>query len=184
MRVSELLYGQRYPRAQKEGEKGGDKWQDTGGHSTFEERKEMEQEANHLNEPEVAYESLGNKSALKLIDLVTEGIDYSSFSTIVNMYPFTLAEWCQFLNMPERTLQRYKRDQRKFDVLISEKILLLTMFFKYGASVFSDKQHFQGWLSSPNLALGNRTPKSLLSTDIGVGLVKDVIGRLEHGVYS
>ncbi len=33
-------------------------------------------------------------------------------------------------------------------------------------------------------ALGNKTPVSLLVSTAGVDMVDDVIGRIEHGVYS
>ena len=40
------------------------------------------------------------------------------------------------------------------------------------------------WLSSPQRALGGSTPLSLARTEVGAGLVEDLIGRLEHGVFS
>ena len=40
------------------------------------------------------------------------------------------------------------------------------------------------WLSSPQRALGGSKPLSLAGTEVGTGLVEDLIGRLEHGVFS
>ena len=136
------------------------------------------------SEPEISYGSISNGNAFKLIDIVLEGIDYRSFNKIVDKHPFTVAEWCQFLGVSDRTLQRYKRDKKSFDPTTSEKILKLTMLFKYGEEVFEDRDNFHEWLSTPIVALGGKEPKFLFRTDIGIGLVKDVIGRIEHGVYS
>lgn len=40
------------------------------------------------------------------------------------------------------------------------------------------------WLHQPNPVLGHRTPLSLLDTDNGARKVEEVLGRIEHGVYS
>ncbi|HEY3674440.1 MAG TPA: antitoxin Xre-like helix-turn-helix domain-containing protein [Candidatus Tumulicola sp.] len=40
------------------------------------------------------------------------------------------------------------------------------------------------WLRRSNLALGNRVPLDLLGSDSGVRQVEQVIGRIEHGVFS
>lgn len=42
----------------------------------------------------------------------------------------------------------------------------------------------KAWLSSPNRALGGRRPDELLDTDIGAEEVKNLLGRIEHGVFS
>lgn len=139
---------------------------------------------NILSEPEITYQSMSDGNAYRLIDMVQKGIDYKSFAGIVDKHPFSAAEWCQFLNLSERTLLRYKNDRKTFDSVTSEKILKLTMLFKYGEQVFGNKEKFHGWLFAPIMALNGHTPVSLLSTDIGLGLVHDVIGRIEHGVYS
>lgn len=40
------------------------------------------------------------------------------------------------------------------------------------------------WLNTPNVALGGEVPAHLLNTPEGLRLVRDVVGRIEHGVYS
>jgi len=42
----------------------------------------------------------------------------------------------------------------------------------------------RSWLGLENRALGGATPLSLLDTDIGAQAVRDVLGRIEYGVYS
>ena len=42
----------------------------------------------------------------------------------------------------------------------------------------------RAWLSTPNRALARRTPWALTKTEKGARMVADLIGRLEHGVYS
>jgi putative toxin-antitoxin system antitoxin component (TIGR02293 family) len=40
------------------------------------------------------------------------------------------------------------------------------------------------WLREPNVALGNRIPLAMLGTDVGTRQVEQIIGRIEHGVFS
>ena len=40
------------------------------------------------------------------------------------------------------------------------------------------------WLREPNAALGSRVPLEMLGTDAGARQVEQVIGRIEHGVFS
>ena len=47
-----------------------------------------------------------------------------------------------------------------------------------------DKSLALQWLSQPNPALGQRSPLDMAATATGACEVKDLIGRLEHGVFS
>ena len=40
------------------------------------------------------------------------------------------------------------------------------------------------WLRKPNMALGDRIPLGMLGTDAGARQVEQIIGRIEHGVFS
>jgi putative toxin-antitoxin system antitoxin component (TIGR02293 family) len=58
------------------------------------------------------------------------------------------------------------------------------MLYEYGVDVFGEKANFDLWLNSKSIALGGRIPKDLLDTKFGVGMVKDELGRIEHGVLA
>ena len=40
------------------------------------------------------------------------------------------------------------------------------------------------WLEEPNRALGGASPLEMLDTDVGAEAVRDVLGRIEDGVFS
>lgn len=52
-----------------------------------------------------------------------------------------------------------------FGNIHSEKILQVTLLFKYWVDVFGDKKKFNTWLETDNLALGRIKPKSFLPKD-------------------
>ncbi len=76
-----------------------------------------------------------------------------------------------------------KKSTEKFDLYTSERILMLADLVGYGYRVFEDKASFNEWLKTPNTALSERTPLDLMDTMYGIGEVRNLIGRIEHGIY-
>ncbi|WP_098424094.1 antitoxin Xre/MbcA/ParS toxin-binding domain-containing protein [Marinobacter sp. LV10R520-4] len=46
-----------------------------------------------------------------------------------------------------------------------------------------DQKAAEHWLSTPVRGLGHRKPNDLIATKEGIQQVRDIIGRLEHGVF-
>ena len=141
-----------------------------------------------VEEPSVAYERAYNLSSsqgiLQIIQSVKNGFQYDFFIRLVEKIPFTLNEWSHFLHLSERTMQRYKKEEKTFDPIYSERIMEISMLYNYGIEVFGNNDHFDTWLQSKNIALGGFIPKELLDTTFGITLVKDELTRIEHGVLS
>ena len=137
-----------------------------------------------LSEPMITYGAIDDNNILSLIDAVRNGISFSFFNSLVRSSPFSLPEWSSFLHLSERTLQRYKKEKKNFGPVYSEKILEITMLYKYGKDIFGDEKNFHAWLDSSNVALGNSSPKQLLDNNFGIEMVKDELGRIEHGVLA
>jgi putative toxin-antitoxin system antitoxin component (TIGR02293 family) len=124
------------------------------------------------------------RNILNLIAAVRQGISYSFFSSLVKESPFSLSEWSGFLHLSDRTMQRYKSEKKTFDPVYSEKILEITLLYKRGAEVFGNMDTFAIWLDTKSVALGGIVPKNLLDTSFGIGLLKDELTRIEHGVLA
>jgi putative toxin-antitoxin system antitoxin component (TIGR02293 family) len=86
--------------------------------------------------------------------------------------------------LSERTIQRYKVENRTFDPLQSEKIIEIALFYNKGVEVFGTSVQFNSWLETNNLALGNIKPKMLLDNTFGISMLKDELIRIEHGVLA
>lgn len=132
----------------------------------------------------LSYSSIDDKGVLNLIQASRTGVAYSLFSNIVANSPFTLKEWSNFIHVSERTMQRYTKEKKVFDPIQSEKILEIALVYKFGVGVFGDKENFDSWLNTINIALDKIKPKSLLDTTFGIGLLKDELGRIAHGVLA
>ena len=47
-----------------------------------------------------------------------------------------------------------------------------------------DVEAARAWFATPAPALGDRTPLDVSTTEIGAREVENLIGRLEHGVFT
>jgi putative toxin-antitoxin system antitoxin component (TIGR02293 family) len=131
-----------------------------------------------------SYNSVDDNNALAIIKMVRSGISFNYFTKLVRSTPFSLAEWAKYLQVSERTIQRNQKASKSFPPVQSEKIVDLAMLYKYGVEVFGNKNNFDTWLSSKSVVLGGRIPKDLLDTKFGVDMVKNELGRIEHGVLA
>jgi putative toxin-antitoxin system antitoxin component (TIGR02293 family) len=137
-----------------------------------------------ISESQISFSSLDDKDIYSLIEMVRQGIKFSNFTSLVGKSPFNLSEWSNLLHLSERTMQRYKKEKTTFGNIHSEKILQLTLLIKYGTEVFGNKEQFNTWLETDNVALGKIKPKDLLDNSFGIAMIKDELTRIEHGVLA
>lgn len=89
----------------------------------------------------------------------------------------------KFIRLSVKTLQRQRANGNPLGPDAAEKIVELAELFAMGRSTFGDTERFLGWLRSPNLALGDATPESLVFDAMGRRLLKEEIARIEFGVW-
>jgi|GEM_PF-3281928 len=56
--------------------------------------------------------------------------------------------------------------------------------FALAIKVFENEESAWKWFHRSQMALGNRRPIDMMSTAAEAQVVEDVLGRIEHGVYS
>jgi len=140
--------------------------------------------ADELLGQDLSFNIVDDKDSLFLIKTVREGIAYSFFDKMLKAIPFSVEEWSRYLNLPERTLQRYRKEKKPFQANFAERILEIRLLYKYGSAIFEDNKNFDIWLNTKSPALGAGRPKELLDTTFGINLVKDELTRIEHGVLA
>lgn len=66
----------------------------------------------------------------------------------------------------------------------SEIVTRLSTVIHYAVKVLEDEAHASRWLKAERSILGGVTPLSLTTTDEGMTQVVQLLGRIEHGVFS
>ncbi len=132
----------------------------------------------------LTFRSLDNNDVFQLIDATREGVGYKIFDEFSITYPLSPNTWSRILNMSERTIQRYKREKKKFDSIHTERLLLIMLLFNKGSDVFGSTRNFLAWINSRNIALGGVKPIDLLDNSFGINMVKDELIKIEHGILA
>jgi len=143
-------------------------------------------------EPAAAYQKI--EKTLKVVDKIGDdrflmemsikGIPFATFEKATATLPFSLQDWADYLNMPIRTLYRYKQESRVFKDHYAERILGIIRLVKEGAIFFDELEHFYEWLNIPNPALSSRRPKEFLLSSFGIQILTDLIGQMKHGIFA
>ncbi len=136
-----------------------------------------------IEEPAVAYSASNGATELQLIKMARKGIAKKALKRIAELSNLSVSELSKLLPVSLRTIQRYSDDDL-LDRAVSEHALQIAEVLSHGTRVFSSLESFQRWLHTPSVALDHQTPVSFFDTGFGTRMVSDLLGRIEHGVYS
>ncbi len=123
-------------------------------------------------------------SALDLLSLSEAGLPVSSVKSLQQKLQLSNLSMSRILGISESTLQRRYRSNIKLSELESQIIIQLAELWTQGIDTFGDETDFRDWLAQKNLALGDRIPLQLLASPLGREHVKEVLLRIEWGIYS
>jgi putative toxin-antitoxin system antitoxin component (TIGR02293 family) len=137
------------------------------------------------------FETLGGPRVLResqpglteLGERVRRGLPYTALEAVMERLGLTREQVAEALHLPERTLARRKKE-RRLHPDESDRLFRLARIAARAAEVLGSTEKASRWLQRPNRALGGRIPLALLDTDAGTREVEEILGRIEHGVFS
>jgi len=119
-----------------------------------------------------------------LLGRIAAGLPYHAVERLQAKSGLSLTDVARVTGIPLRTMSR-RRDSGRLKPAESERLLRLTFLFEQAVDLFEgDANAVRSWLETPNAALHGDTPLRLAETEIGAREVENLIGRLEHGVFS
>ena len=107
----------------------------------------------------------------------------SAISTLANKIDVPQKDVASWLHTTTRTIQRSIEANIPLGLDLSDRTAQLIRVYCRCRDLFRDDKKVSVWLKSPNYALGNVSPVSLLDTIPGMEIVLDELGRIEHGVF-
>ena len=88
------------------------------------------------------------------------------------------------LRLPDRTLAR-RRKAGRLASPESDRLLRLAQLFQQAVELWDgNTASAAAWFQGSCRALGGRTPLESAETEVGAAEVEQLLGRLEHGVFS
>jgi putative toxin-antitoxin system antitoxin component (TIGR02293 family) len=156
-------------------------------------RGNPDQEVSMVSEPAVAYGTdplslnatatpVTRLSLFQKMKMSETGISKKELEKLKNLFGLNYEQLAELLLVTKATLIN-KPPASKFNAAISERIISIWEIYSYGYAVFSEPR-FREWLFRKNRALDQKAPFEFLHSSFGREEVKDLIGRIEYGVYS
>lgn len=133
--------------------------------------------------------NINKKGIYNTLDLVEflqdEGLLAKTIKILEKSLALKTGDMARLLAVSPRTIERYKVDSRKkLSPHISARLVKIAIAKDRCEEVFEDSKICHEWLFSENVALGGRIPMELMMFDLGIDLVMNELGRIEHGVVS
>jgi putative toxin-antitoxin system antitoxin component (TIGR02293 family) len=115
---------------------------------------------------------------------IESGLPYATFIRLQQALALPLPAVAVVVQLPIRTLARRKAAGRLAPDE-SERVVRIAGVLAKAQNLFEgDRAAALAWLAAPNRALGDERPLDVARTEVGAREVEDLIGRLEHGVFS
>ena len=122
-------------------------------------------------------------NAVELHERTRMGLPYKAFDSVRAALRLTREEAATAIGLPERTLVRRKKEKR-FSAPESDKLLRLARLAALAVEILGTEEKASHWMKKINLALGSRSPFTLLDTDAGAKVVEDVLWQIAYGIVS
>lgn len=119
----------------------------------------------------------------KEIGRIDAGFSFRAVLNLQKALDVPMDKLASVLGMSRATLHRRKL-QGKIDKEESEKLARYQRLLKKAEDVLGDADSARKWLRHPQPGLGQAVPLEFARSEIGAREVENLLGRIEHGVYS
>jgi putative toxin-antitoxin system antitoxin component (TIGR02293 family) len=135
-----------------------------------------------LGGPAVIPQPVHNES--DLLRVASAGVPIKAVRHLQRHMRLSDREISEMLTIPESALARHEQTQSNLTRDEAEKAIQLSAVVAHGLDVFENEADFYHWLQLENPALGGERPQALLSSAPGREQVREVLGRIQWGIFS
>ncbi|MBC5816672.1 MAG: DUF2384 domain-containing protein [Candidatus Eremiobacteraeota bacterium] len=118
-----------------------------------------------------------------LLRIVRAGIPARVISELASNSASAILPLLSAIGMSPRTYDRRAAANESLKPIEANSVLRVARAVAFAKKALGDEGGIE-WLHEKNRALNLRRPIDLLDTEIGTRLVEQVLGRIEHGVFS
>ncbi len=118
-----------------------------------------------------------------LINTVLNGLPFSELVALRELLGLPLDQLAENLGISRATLHRRKLAGR-LEQGESDRVVRYARLVGKAVEVLGSVAQARQWLRFPQFGLGNATPLDYARTEIGAREVENLLGRIDHGVYS
>lgn len=122
-------------------------------------------------------------SDIDLISITRKGLPKSVVYSLCEVLDISMERLSDLMHISHRTLQR-KADDDLLTVSSTEQLFEIAEVVSKGIEVFDTLDNFRNWLHSTPYIFNGQKPLDFLDTRFGIQYVKNIIGRIAHGIPS
>ena len=127
---------------------------------------------------------LSGEDTVQMVRQVQKGFPYVALVRFHKQSGLAVGTIADLVQLPQRTLVR-RRAKGRLQPDESERLLRVSGVFEKAVELFEgDADAARRWLMTPSKELDNTPPLDFARTEIGAREVEDLMGRLEHGVFT
>lgn len=130
----------------------------------------------------MAHDAASTAAPLSEVD-VRRGVPVTTVAALADTLQIPVTQVLEWLSISPRTWVRRKQ-QGVLEVLEGDRVARLHRLVRRAATVLGGSSEGRAWLTTPQRALQRRTPLEVASTEVGADVVFQLLGRIEHGVFS
>ena len=116
-------------------------------------------------------------------EAIRKGLSYATFEILMQVLGIRALELARLLGVAARTLAR-RKSGGELSPVESDRLYRIARIVLKAKETLGTLERARAWLHRKNRALGGSTPISCLDTGVGERQVEELLGRIDHGIYS
>lgn len=123
-------------------------------------------------------------SSQQVIERLQAGLPYSELESLQKFLGLPMSRVAANVGLSRATLQRRKKNAELLTKAESDRVARLARLLAKAVEVLESKGQAREWMKTPQSGLGGAVPLDYADTDVGAREVENLLGRIEHGVFS
>lgn len=115
---------------------------------------------------------------------IRKGLPAASAIAFKEALGLTNDQLASVLGVSTRSVARLDPAKSHLDAVSGDRLVRSARLYAIAVDVLEDAASAARWLKAPQPALGGAIPLELAQTDVGTRAVEDLLGRMEHGVFT
>lgn len=119
----------------------------------------------------------------RLVEVLRNGLPVAELEALQASLAVPIEKLIPMLGLSKATFHRRKAEG-KFSPAESDRLVRFARLMGRASEVLESEENARHWLTSPQFGLGGAVPLQFAESEVGAREVEDLLGRIEHGVYS
>lgn len=108
-------------------------------------------------------------------------LDFHETGHFFDYLDFTTNDIAEVMEVDPSTLFRWKKEDRKLSKSLTKNLLEMDQIIAKGIRIFGSEELLSQWLHTPNSALGDQKPSTLLKNPYQITLVDQALEAISWG---